>query len=150
MRPDVPLILHIAGAATLVGVSIVVVWALAGAARSSDGTVTASLTRFGFRTLLIVGLPAYIVMRVAAQIVFDEENINDLPEEPTWVLIGFIVSELGLLALVVTAVLTGVASRRLRADPGAGAGLVRAGAAITAVLLVLYLVAAWAMTGKPG
>jgi hypothetical protein len=150
VRPELPLFLHIAGAAVLVGTSVVVVWALAGAARTSDGAAGASLARFGLRTLLFAGLPAYLVMRIAAQILFTEEGIDDRPEEPAWVIVGFATSELGLLLLVATAILTAIGARRLRDNPGTGSGLVRAGAALTALTLVLYLVAVWAMTGKPG
>lgn len=153
VRPDdwnLPLLLHIAGAAVLVGSAIIVAWTLATAARSSDRAAVASLTRFGLRTMLFASLPAYVVMRVFAQVVFGQEKINDLPEEPSWILVGFIASELGLLLLIVTAVMTAIAGRRLRANPEAGTGLLRAGAGLTALVLLVYVVTIWAMTAKPG
>ncbi|HEX2105704.1 MAG TPA: hypothetical protein VHF51_18775 [Solirubrobacteraceae bacterium] len=142
-RPDswnLPLIVHVAGAMLLVG-ALVVVLVVAGAAlRRGDGA--AVLTRTAFRGLLLGALPSYVVMRVGAEWVASEEGVRD----PAWVGIGYATADGGLLLAVVATVLAWRATRRGAAGPG---GLGRAVVGLSAVLLVAYAVAIWAMTAKP-
>jgi hypothetical protein len=140
IRPDdwnLPLLVHVAGAMVLVG-GLVTASSAALMARS-DGT--ASLARFSFRTLLLVALPGFIVMRAGAQWIYDKEGYGG-GEDPTWIGIGFMTADGGALLLLIALVLGGLGVRR-------GGGLVRAAGAITLVLLVIYLIAVWAMSGKP-
>jgi hypothetical protein len=138
VRPDAwnfPLFVHVLGAVALVGTLVVVLAVSAGAARGGDGA--AVLSRLSFRTLLIGVLPSYIVMRVGAEWIASEEAVGD----PTWVGIGYITSDAGLLLLLISIGLAWRASRR-----GAGG---RAVMVLAAVLLLAFAVAVWAMTTKP-
>ena len=139
IRPDewnLPLFVHVAGAMVLICALVVVAASLLRA--TSAGGDTAALGRFGQRTLLFGALPAFIVMRAGAQWVASEEDVD---EEATWITIGFITSELGLLLLIVAAVMGVVAQRKGRVSRAAGW--------IVVGLLVLYTIAVWAMTAKP-
>jgi hypothetical protein len=145
IRPDAwdfPLFLHVAGAMLLVGALVVVVATTAGALRRGDGVEV--LTRLGFRTLLIGVLPAYILMRAAAEWIASKE---DVPDDADWLGIGYSVADGGLLLTIIAAVLAWRAARRGSAGPG---GLGRGVLVLAAVLIVAYGVAIWAMTAKPG
>jgi hypothetical protein len=145
IRPDswgFPLFLHVAGAMLLVGVLVVVVATMAGALRRGDGAQV--LTGLAFRTLLIGVLPAYILMRAGAEWIASKE---DVPGDVDWIGIGYAVSDGGLLLSIIAAVLAWRAARRGTAGPG---GLGRAVLVLTAVLIVAYGVAIWAMVAKPG
>ncbi|MEA2408204.1 MAG: hypothetical protein QOE69_2323 [Thermoleophilaceae bacterium] len=138
MRPDdwnLPLFLHILGAMLLVGALVLVALALA----NRD-------LRLGFRALLIGVLPGWVVMRGAAQWIADKEGLNDLDssEVPSWVNIGYIVSEPGLLLILVATACAGLAASRQRGDRLRVAALVLVG-----ILLVGCVVAIWAMSAKP-
>jgi hypothetical protein len=150
VRPDdwnLPLFVHVAGAAVLVGLMVAVAAMLLLAARSDIGPDTAALSRLGFRTLLWGAIPAYIVMRVGAEWIYSKEEFGGT--DPDWVGIGYAISDLGLLLLIVTTVLAWRASRKAAADPDPPP-LGRAAAYLSVLLIVAYLVAVWAMTTKPG
>ena len=66
---------------------------------------------------------------------------------PPWLGIGWITADLGGLILIVSLVVGGVGLYRLRA--GKGAGLLKATLVLSLILLAAFLVAAWAMAGKP-
>jgi len=144
IRPDswnLPLLLHV-GAAMVLVAALGTVLATLLIARRGDA---ASLTRLGYRTLLLVALPAFVVMRVAAEWVHSEE---DVPDDAGWIGIGYIVSDAGLLILIAATVLAGVGAKRLSRGTGA-AGLARGGTVLLSIALVGYAVAVWAMTTKP-
>ena len=141
MRPDswnLPLLVHVAGAMALVGALVVVLALAAHGLRRGDDA--AALARPVFRTLLIGVLPAYLVMRVGAEWISSEEALGD---DAAWTTIGFVTSELGLLLILIATVLAWRASDRQHGDAS------RAIAVLSAVLIVGYLVAIWAMTAKP-
>ncbi|MGH3077004.1 MAG: hypothetical protein ACRDPZ_02345 [Gaiellaceae bacterium] len=137
-----PLFLHVLGAMILVGSTLTAASLLA-CARSD-----ARLLRLGYWTLLIVGLPSFIVTRVAGEWVGTREGWFDegVPDQ-TWIGIGFIVTDLGGLSFLIALILGGIGVRRLRAHRGAG--LLRATMVISVALLAAYVVAVWAMAGKP-
>lgn len=142
IRPDsfnFPLFLHVLGAMVLFGAVVAAVGTLLTPGGGGD---PAGLRRFAFRTLLFVGLPAYVVMRIGAQWLYSK-GYDDLPEDPTWLEIGFMVADIGLLLFVVALICAGIASRK------SSAGLARAAAIIGALVLVGMLVAVWAMGAKP-
>ncbi len=149
IRPDAwgfPLLLHVLGAMLLVGALVLAASALALAWR--DGSV--SLVRLGYRSLLIGALPAWIVMRGAAEWIADKENLTG-DDVPSWVDLGYSISDPGLLLLLISTVLAGLALRRTgRAEGPGGGGFSRASAIFASLLLVAYLVAIWAMTTRPG
>jgi hypothetical protein len=136
IRPDdwnLSLFLHILGAMVLVGALVLVVTSIA-----------ADNLRLGFRTLLLVVIPSWIVMRVAAQWIASKEHIDDLDPAPAWVDIGYSTSEGSFLFLVAATVCAGIAARRAR-----GGGLRTATLVLVAISLVAYVVAIWAMSTKP-
>jgi cytochrome b561 len=140
VRPDAwnfPLLLHVGGAMVLVGALAAVVVVLAVAMRGETRAL-----RLAFRTLLIGAIPAYIVMRVGAEWIADKQNIADDP--PSWIDIGYMVADGGLLLLLIATVLTGLAARRATAG-----GLVRVANVLTLIVIAGYAVALWAMTTKP-
>jgi hypothetical protein len=146
IRPDgwnLPLLVHVAGAMILVGGVLTAVCALAVA--GADGR----LLRLGYRALLVVGLPGYVLMRSGAEWIADKEGYNEKgAPDPTWLGIGFIVADVGALLLLIALVVGGIGASRVRKGEG-GEGLLKATMAISIVLLVGYAVAVWAMAGKP-
>jgi hypothetical protein len=141
IRPDdwsLPLFLHILGAMVLVGGLVLAVTSLLAAWRGGE----AATVRVGYRALLLAVLPGWLVMRIAAQWTLSKEGLEDA--EITWIDIGFMTTEPGLLLIIAATVLAGLAARR-----GGGGTGVRVAAVLVSVLVVANLVAVWAMTTKP-
>ena len=136
------LLLHVLGALVLVGALVLAMTALFMAWR--DGSEASA--RLAFRTLLIGVIPAWIVVRVSAQLVLDKEGLEDA--ELAWIDIGFIATEPGLLLIIVSTVLAGLAARRAKRGEAAGTG-VKVAAVLASVMVAVYVVATWAMTTKP-
>ena len=147
IRPDswdVPLLLHVLGAFILVGGLLATTGALAFAGGDTK------LLRLGYRSLLAVAVPGWVLMRVGAEWIYSKEGWDDLPagiDDPGWLTLGFITADSGALILIAAAVVGGIGTRRLH--EGRGAGLLRATLILSVVLLLVYLVATWAMAGKP-
>jgi hypothetical protein len=139
-----PLFLHVLGAFCLVGATLTVATALLLAWRA-EGDDRLVLTRFGFRTLLFATIPAYLVMRLAAEWVLSKESVD---EDSTWIGVGYSVADGGLLLIVIATILAYLGLRRARAG-GGGRSLANIAAVIGAVLVVVYLIAIWAMATKP-
>jgi len=146
IRPDswnFPLLVHVAGAMILVGGVLTAASALV-VARGDVRVI-----RLGYRALLAVALPGYILMRAGAEWIADKEGLNEQgAPEPDWVGIGYIVADLGALLLLIALVLGAIGSSRVRKGSG-GEGLLKATMVISIVLLVAYTVAVWAMGSKP-
>ena len=134
---DVLLFLHVLGAMVAVGALLLAATALVGAWRADD----AAALRLGYRALLWGALPAWIVMRVFAQFLLDESGYSD---DVSWVGMGYMTSELGLLLLIVATVLAGLSARS-----ASGGGRARAAVVLVGVVLALALLAIFAMTTKP-
>ena len=142
IRPDswnFPLLLHVVGAAVLVGAIL----------SSAIATLTADRTpepelmrRIAFRSLWMVGIPAYIVMRTGAEWLYSKE-FGETDEDPAWIGIGYAVADVGLLVFLIALALAGVAARRK------SAGLGRASGFLGVLLLVALVVVVWAMGAKP-
>jgi hypothetical protein len=142
IRPDawnLPLLLHVLGAMVLVGAAALGSTAALASSRSSE---SAYLRRLSFRSFLIVALPAYVVMRIGAEWLYSEE-FGDVDEDPTWIGIGYVTADAGALVLLVTLILAGLAVRR------GSRGMTRAAGLLSALAVVAWLVAVWAMSGKP-
>ena len=142
MRPDswnFPLLLHVAGAAVLFGAVAASVVSTLVADRVPQPDF---MRRVAFMSLLIVGLPAYIVMRIGAQWLYSK-GFDELEEDPDWIGIGYIVADLGLLVFVLALALSGVAVWKRHS------GLGKAASILGALLLVAMVVAVWAMGAKP-
>jgi hypothetical protein len=149
VRPDdwnLPLFLHILGAMTLVGALVLVAVSLVGA-RGSDG---AASLRLGYRSLLLAALPAWIVMRAAAEWTASKEGWSGVDSPPSWIDMGYMISEPTFLLLIIATILTAIAARRAaRADGAKTTTLSNVAVALVAITLIAYVVAIWAMTAKP-
>jgi hypothetical protein len=144
IRPDdwnFPLFLHVLGAMVLVGATLTAASSVA-FARGETG-----LLRVGYWSLLAVGLPGYILMRIGAQWIYSKEGLDDAPIEAAWTGIGFIVADAGALLLLVALVVGGIGMYRLRT--GGGRGLLTGALWISVLLLAAEIVAVWAMSAKP-
>jgi hypothetical protein len=146
VRPDdwnFPLFVHIVGATVLVGGVLTTGSALFFAKGDPK------MLRLGYWSLLAVALPGYIIMRIGAQWIYSKENWDDVPDDliPAWLDIGFLVADGGALVLLVALVVGGIGVYRLR--EGKGEGLLKVTMVLSFVLLVAYVIAAWAMAGKP-
>jgi hypothetical protein len=137
IRPDdwnLALFVHILGAMALVGALALVLVALA-----------ERNLRLGYRSLLLGVLPGWIVMRGGAEWIASKEHVNDLDPTPSWVDVGYSVSDPMLVLIIVATVCAGIAVRREKR----GGGLRGTALVLTAVMLVAAFVAVWAMTTKP-
>ena len=147
IRPDdwnVALFVHVLGAFTLIGTLVTAASFLFAGHRGS-----AVFTRLGYRALLLGTLPAYLVTRVGAEWVASEEGVDDAGL--TWVDIGYMSTDVGLLALIGATIAAGLSVRRARrAEPGGGTGRGAAVAAwLTTLLVVVYAAVIWVMATKP-
>ena len=144
IRPDswnFPLLVHVLGAMILVGGVLSAFSALAFARGD------ARLLRLGYWSLLAVGLPGYLVMRIGAEWMYSKENLDKLPDDPTWVGIGYMTADIGAVLLLIALVAGGFGVRRLRT--GKGTALLNVSMGISIILLAAYVVAIWAMSAKP-
>jgi hypothetical protein len=146
VRPDdwnFPLLVHAAGAMVLVGGLVT------GASALAYARGDARLLRLGYWSLLALCLPGWIVMRIGAQWIYSREGWDDVPDdaEPAWLGIGFVTAEAGGLLLAISLIVGGIGVYRMR--DGKGAGLLKATLVLSLILLAAYVVAVWAMAGKP-
>jgi hypothetical protein len=148
IRPDeqsLALLLHLVGATVVFGALLASATSLALARGDTR------LLRLGYFALLFVGLPGLILLRLAGEWLYRLQNWDELPDqidEPAWLTIGFIVADWGGLLFLLALALGGIGVYRLRSGKG-GVGLLRATMVIALILIVAYVVAVWAMTGKP-
>ena len=143
-RPDswnFPLFLHVVGAMILVGGLLTGVSALA------YGRGNVRQLRFGYFSLLLIGLPGLILMRIGAQWIYTKEGWNDVDDEPAWIAIGGITADIGGVIFILALIGGYIGLRRLR--DGGGSGLLRATTWVSLALLAAYVVAVWAMSAKP-
>ena len=144
LRPDswnFPLLLHVAGAAVFFGAIVTATVAQLGSTRVAQPEL---LQRVAFRTLLFLGLPAYIVFRIGAEWLYtkafpEEAGIDD----PAWIGIGYIVADLGALAFLLALILAGIASWKSKNGLGKASGV------LSALILVGLVIGVWAMGAKP-
>ena len=145
VRPDgsdFPLFVHVLGAMVLVG------GLLAAASTLAFARGDVRFLRLGYWSLLAVSLPGWILMRAAAEWIASKEGWTKkgVPT-PTWLDIGFLLADLVGLILLLSLIAGGVGVYRLRA--GKGAALLKITLVLSIVLLGAYVVAVWAMAGKP-
>ncbi len=145
IRPDsweFPLFLHVLGAMILVGGLLTSASSL-GFARGD-----VRYLRLGYWSLLAVSLPGWVLMRVGGEWIASREGwTKSGVDDPTWLGIGFLLADLGGLILLISLIVGGVGIYRVRA--GKGSGLLKAALVLALVLLAAYVVAVWAMSGKP-
>jgi hypothetical protein len=146
MRSDsisLALLVHVAGAMVLVG-GLVTAAAAAIIGWRDEGI---TLRRLSYWTLLAVAFPGYIVMRIGAEWVASKEHLNNLPNDPTWLGIGYATADLGGLLLLIALILGGIGLRRSR--NGGGGGLLKTSSVLATLLVAVYVVTIWAMGAKP-
>jgi hypothetical protein len=132
------LFLHVLGATVLFGGTLTVATLVLSSLRTPQHALL--LRRLAFTTTIAVVWPAFVAMRIGAELVLKGEHLED--SNATWIGIGFGVSDGGLVVLLLLGLTTWLARRHPRAAPWA-AGL--------SVLYVAALAVAWfAMSGKPG
>jgi hypothetical protein len=145
VRPDswnFPLFVHVLGAMILVG------GLLTGASSLAFARGDVRFLRLGYRSLLAVALPGWVLMRIGAEWIASREGWTKKgAPSPTWLDIGFLLAGAGGLILLVSLVAGGIGIRRMRS--GQGAGLLKGTLVLSIVLLGAYVVAVWAMAGKP-
>jgi hypothetical protein len=142
IRPDswnFPLLLHIVGAAVLVGAVFSSVVSTLAADRSAQPEF---MRRIAFRSLWMVGVPAYIVMRAGAEWLYSKEFKN-VDDDPAWIGIGYMTADIGLVVFLIALGLAGFAARRK--SPGLG----KASGYLGVLLLIAFVVVTWAMGAKP-
>jgi hypothetical protein len=151
IRPDewnLPLFLHVLGALAVIGTLALAVVLLLAAWRSGS---TASLGT-ALRAITLGVFPSWIVLRFSAEWIADKEGYSDMDSPPAWIDIGYIGGDVGLLLIIIASVLGYLGLRRARregSEAPRSVGTVRAAAVVLAILLVVDLVALWAMTTKP-
>jgi hypothetical protein len=144
VRPDdqnFALFVHVLGAMILVG-SL-----LAGTSILAFARGDTKFLRFGYWTLLAGALPGLVIMRLGAQWIYTEQDWDDVEDEPAWIMIGGITADLGGVIFLLSLIAGGLGVRRL--GQGKGDGLLKVTMAVGLVLLAAYVVAVWAMAGKP-
>jgi hypothetical protein len=142
---ELPLFVHVLGALALTGAVVLTFIYLASAWRTgSEATL-----RLGVRSLLIGILPAWIVLRISAEWIADKEGYADLDEQPDWIGLGYMATDLGFLLIVISGVLSWLALRKVRGGDAGPKISARVAAGMIGFLVVLNIVAIWAMTTKP-
>ena len=131
-----PLFVHVLGAMVLVG------GLLAGASLITYARGDVRFLRLGYWTLLLVAFPAYIVMRIGAEWMYSKE-FDSNSDDPTWIGIGYITADIGALLLLIALITAGIASWKSKNRLGKASGIV------AAIALAGWIVAVWAMSGKP-
>jgi hypothetical protein len=108
---DFPVLLHIVGATVMFGALLASATSLA----LARGEVR--LLRLGYFSLLLVGLPGLILMRLSGEWIYRKQGWDDLPEnlrDVAWLRIGFVVADGGAILFVLALVAGGVGISRLR------------------------------------
>ena len=145
---DFPLFLHVLGAMMLVGGLVVAVAMQILAWRRRDPADVAGFSRGAFWALLTVALPGWVVMRVGGEWIYSKEGWSG-DNDPDWLGIGYVAADVGFIVLLVTVLLAGLGVRQLRRSGRAASTVGRVATPLATILLILYLVAVWAMTTKP-
>ena len=133
-----PLFVHVLGATLLFGALFAVT--TVGFASTRIVEHGPLLRRMAFTIMLAGVWPSYILMRVGAQWVLSHEGLDE--NTPGWVGVGFLVSDVGILVLLVLTLLGWLGLRKPRL------GIWFAG--LAAIYLAALGVAVFAMSAKPG
>jgi hypothetical protein len=143
IRPDdwnLALFVHVLGAMVLVGGLIFCAAAIMRARGDQR------LLRTGWLALLVVALPGWIAMRAGAEWIYSKEGWTG-DDDPARIGIGYITADLGGVLLLAGLICGWIGVRKLR--DGGGAGLLMATNIVSVIALAAYVIAIWAMGGKP-
>jgi len=142
IRPDswnLVLFFHVLGAIALVGAVATVIVLAATARRRPEREL---LSRAAFRVTLLLVVPSWLVMRIFGEWTRSREGYGD--DAPPWLGIGYLVGDLGLLVILLTAGFAFWWSRRR------GEGWQRLAVLGFAGIYLAALAVAWfVMAGKP-
>ena len=150
IRPDeqsFALLLHLVGATIVFGAP----------ARMRDLVCCSRAARpacYGSATsrFCLSGSPGWILMRLAGQWLFDQQNWSELPDQldnPAWLEASGSSSQTGeACSSSSPSQSAAIGMRRLQTGNGSTA-LLKTTMAISLILTLAYAVAVWAMTGKP-
>ena len=111
--------------------------------RQGPGDVVA-YSRGGFWALLTVALPGWVLMRVGGEWIRSKEGWSG-DNDPAWLGIGYFAADVGFLVLLITILLAGLGMRQLRKTGGATNMFGRVATPFATILLVVYLIAVWAI-----
>jgi hypothetical protein len=142
LRPDswdFPLFVHVFGAIALFG-GVGALFMISFAAQRIPAQAVFA-RRLAFTTLLTVVWPAFVVMRVGAQLIYSKEDLD--PDFPGWIAVGVTVGDGGVIVLLALTLLGWLALRRRPT-------MTRYFAGLAGLYLVALVVAMWAMSAKPG
>jgi hypothetical protein len=139
----IPLFLHILGGMVVVGALLLAAISLIAAWRNRSP----ALIRLAYMALFYGALPGYIVFRVGAEWIVSKEHLSD--SNDAWIGIGYGVSDLGFLLLIVSLIIGGISVRRMNRGGQPSLVAARIVTGLVSLTLVAYLVAVWAMTTKP-
>jgi hypothetical protein len=151
-RPDewnLPLFVHVLGAMLLVGALATALLLQLAGWRKQEPAAALHLARLGFWTLLLAAFPAWWIMRLGAEWIYSRQGWSG-QDEPAWIGIGYITADLGGLLLLIGIVLSGLGVRRLRKSGAGSSTLVRVSTVLVTISVLAYVIAVWAMSGKPG
>ena len=133
---NLPLFLHVLGAIILVGA---VAATLALALSSQRWSWLRSIT---LRTMLLVVIPAWLLMRIPGQW---EDSKSSIGDGQGWLDVGYIVGDAGVLFLILTSIVAWIGARKPeRRWPGPTV------AVLAGIYLAALFVAMFAMSAKPG
>jgi hypothetical protein len=143
---ELPLFIHVLGALALIGAFTLTAIYLFSCWRSgSEATL-----RLALRSLTLGVIPSWIVLRGSSEWIADKEGYADLDDPPEWINIGYMVADTGFLLILISTLLGWLALRKVRAGGDGPVLTARIAAVLIALLLVMNVVAIWAMTTKPG
>jgi hypothetical protein len=165
LRPNnfnLPLFIHVLGVTVLFG------GVLTAAAALFFARGNARQLRLGYYSLLLVGLPGLILAKLGATLIWHKESVHSLigsafphRDDPRWIEIGGTALDGGGALLVLALILGWFGVQRLNGGQGdllskvpvvstmSGEKLLRLTMYISFVLLAGYVLAVWAMGGKP-
>jgi hypothetical protein len=145
---NVPLLIHVIGAMILVGGVLAAAAALV-SARGDERRL-----RTGYYSLLFVAFPGLILTKLGATAIWSKYSGHSFfrsafpaSDDPRWIQIGGTALDMGGGALVLALVLGWFGLKRL--DTKRGQQLMKLVMVISIGLLAAYLLAVWAMGGRP-
>ena len=138
---------HLLAAFALVAGVIVVILTSAAATWSGRPEHTPLLRAIGFRTNLVVVIPAFVAIHILGGILANREFPGDT-NEPSWLGASFAVTTIATLVAVVLALLQYWALRRSRAGSQGGWQALTA-TCVPPVILAALVVVIVLMAGKP-
>ena len=90
------------------------------------------------------------MLRGSSEWIADKEGYADLDEPPDWIEIGYMITDTGFLLILISSLLGWLALRKARTEGDGPRVTARFAAGLVSFLLVINVVAIWAMTTKPG